>query len=93
MSAHAAQRARAHESSRRSETASTSDAIVKSTWGRGGARRVCVCVVGAWCGMWKIPRENWSAAIVRSSGAVARVCARLLAVCNEAMAASGERGW
>lgn len=44
--------------------------------------------------MWNIPRENWSAASVRSSGADAAArpwCARP-AVRSAVMAASGERG-
>lgn len=44
------------------------------------------------CGMWKIPRENWSAASVRSSGAEARVAWRRHGVRSIVMAAKGERG-
>jgi hypothetical protein len=107
-SAHVAQRARRPASSRRSATASTSDASVKSTCRRCGAPRTCVSVsmcmcvyvdvgvgvdgVGA-CGFWNIPQANWSVASVGSSGGMACVCARPPAVCSAMMVASGKRGW
>jgi hypothetical protein len=43
--------------------------------------------------MRNIPRANWSAASMGSSGGVACVCARPPAVRSAVMAASGERGW